>query len=151
GPTSRRVFVTSKTYPGDFGGLTGADAECQKLATAAHLGGTWLAWLTDTTQGPGSRFTHSTVPYVLVGGGQIAADWTDLTDGMIAVATDHDETGTVIPATDTTKVWSGTLADAGPIGGNCAGWTTQNTGGTWGTLTATDATWSFTSGNPCNS
>src|SRR5690242_15690863 len=42
---SRRVFVTSKTYQGTLGGLAGADMECQKLADAANLGGTWMAWL----------------------------------------------------------------------------------------------------------
>ena len=39
-------FVTSATHSGNLGGLAGADAECQRLATAADAGGrTWRAYL----------------------------------------------------------------------------------------------------------
>ena len=39
-------FVTSESHSGDLGGLAGADAECQRLATAAGAGGhTWRAYL----------------------------------------------------------------------------------------------------------
>src|SRR5262245_3061033 len=41
----RRVFVTSAIYPGNIGGLMGADAKCQTSADAAMLGGSWRAWL----------------------------------------------------------------------------------------------------------
>ena len=43
-------FVTSATHSGDLGGLTGADAECQRLGAAAGAGNrTWRAYL--STQG----------------------------------------------------------------------------------------------------
>lgn len=47
-------FVTSTVKgTGDLGGLAGADAQCQALATAAGRGGvTWHAYL--STQGPGA-------------------------------------------------------------------------------------------------
>lgn len=39
-------FVTSETHSGNLGGLAGADATCQRLATAAGAGGrTWRAYL----------------------------------------------------------------------------------------------------------
>ena len=39
-------FVTSESHSGDLGGLAGADAECQRLATAAGAGShTWRAYL----------------------------------------------------------------------------------------------------------
>src|SRR5438045_530753 len=71
-PNVRRVFVSSKAYAGDFGGITGADATCEDLASDAGLGGTWLAWLSDNDASPAARFVHANVPYALVGGAQIA-------------------------------------------------------------------------------
>lgn len=42
-------FVTSQTNSGDLGGLAGADATCQRLATAAGAGNhTWRAYLSTT-------------------------------------------------------------------------------------------------------
>ena len=39
-------FVTGETHSGDLGGLAGADASCQRLATAVGAGGrTWRAYL----------------------------------------------------------------------------------------------------------
>jgi hypothetical protein len=76
---AKRVFVSSETYTGDLGGLDGADAKCQALADAAHLGGTFKAWLSTSTVDAADRLTHSTRPYTLVDGTLIANDWTDLT------------------------------------------------------------------------
>ena len=39
------AFVTSQSYTGALGGLVGADANCQSLAEAANLVGTYRAWL----------------------------------------------------------------------------------------------------------
>src|SRR5947207_2454473 len=51
----KRVFVTSGTWTGDLkthgggtDGLDGANKLCQGAATAAALGGTWVAWLSDS-------------------------------------------------------------------------------------------------------
>ena len=57
--TPRWVFVTSDTgFNGNLGGIAGADAYCQGLASAASLGGTYKAWLTDSdpTSAPAMRF-----------------------------------------------------------------------------------------------
>jgi hypothetical protein len=54
-PTAMTFFVTSAGpgRGGDLGGLAGADAHCQALATAAGAGGrSWRAYL--STQGPGA-------------------------------------------------------------------------------------------------
>ncbi|MFA4941221.1 MAG: DUF1554 domain-containing protein [Patescibacteria group bacterium] len=40
---TKRVFVTSTTYNGNLGGVSGADEKCQARADAASLGGTWKA------------------------------------------------------------------------------------------------------------
>ncbi|MCA9638983.1 MAG: DUF4215 domain-containing protein, partial [Myxococcales bacterium] len=80
---ARRVFVTSTLYQGNLGGLAGADAKCQARAQAAGLPGTFLAWLSDNTNNPNTRFTKSMGPYVLVNGTKIANNYTDLTDGTL--------------------------------------------------------------------
>lgn len=41
--SAKRIFLTSITYQGNLGGVTGADTLCQGRATARSLGGTWKA------------------------------------------------------------------------------------------------------------
>lgn len=109
-PTSKRVFVTSTTYNGNLGGLSGADQKCQDRASAASLGGTWKAWLssgntaTQTNTSPALRFTKSTVPYKLLSGAVVANDWTDLTDGTIATSISETE----LKTTYYPSVWTNT-------------------------------------------
>jgi len=72
------VFITSKKFGGNLGGLAGADAICQKLSTCAGLGGTYKAWLSDTDYPVKDRFVHSTVPYYRVDGRKVADSFDDL-------------------------------------------------------------------------
>lgn len=151
GPVSR-VFASSRTYTGlvGAGGLEGGDAECQSMADAAGLGGTWMAWLS-TWSGPtaGSRLAHATHPYVLVGGGTVANDWTDLTDGSIGVPIHNDETGA--PTDDTvTRVYTGTNTDGANFSPCCGDWTTANNGSMTGLTTAMDAKWTTATGVSCD-
>ena len=89
-----RVFVTSDTYNGNLGGLTGADAKCQAAANSADLGGTWKAWLCDDTGNASERLEHFSGNYVLVDGSTtVAEDWDDLTDGYLAHAINVTEVG----------------------------------------------------------
>jgi hypothetical protein len=105
----KRVFVTSNIYRGDLGGLLGADAKCQALADAAGLGGEFKAWL--SAAGPGNsaadRLTHATGPYVRVDGVQVAANWTDLVDGLLSAPISIDEHGAPV-ISGTMGVWTGT-------------------------------------------
>ncbi len=82
-PQQKIVFVTEGAFDGDLGGLAGADAICQAEVTAAGLPGVFKAWLSDSVEGPDTRFVQATVPYTLVDGTQVAANWADLTDGEI--------------------------------------------------------------------
>lgn len=82
--SSKRVFVTSTTYNGNLGGLSGADAKCQDRANAANLDGTWKAWLSeenssDKSKNVAGRLTHASIPYSLLNGDIVANNWTDLT------------------------------------------------------------------------
>lgn len=94
---AKRVFVTSTTYNGNLGGLSGADAKCQARANAVNLGGTWKAWITDYSNvDAASRLNHSTVPYQLLNGTVIANNWADLTDQTLMKPIEITEYGTVV-------------------------------------------------------
>ncbi len=92
----KTVFVTSQTYQGDLGGLAGADAKCNALASVAGLDGTYKAWLSDATGSPSTRFRRSSVPYTLVDGVVIANDWDDLVDGTLLSPINVTDKGDVL-------------------------------------------------------
>jgi len=144
--TRKRVFVTSQLYTGNFGGLAGADARCQERADAAGLGGTYMAWLSDNTGSPSTRFTRSSVPYVLVDGTVVADNWTDLTDGTIDAPINRTELNGAPPNGDMTctsvSVWTNTRTDGTQWnpGNSCNNWT--GTGSAlWGYFTLASAEW----------
>ena len=93
--SSRYLFVTSTLYDGDLGGLDGADAKCQSHADAASLPGQYKAWLGAGTAGPSSRFTQSTVAYVLPTGKRVALNYLDLVNGVSSLI-DEDENGDAV-------------------------------------------------------
>ncbi len=118
------VFVTSASFKGNLGGLTGADAICQAEAddpASIVPAGTYLAWLSDGTDSPDTRFTKTAHPYLLPDGTKIAEDFTDLTDGSILHAIDIDPTGTPL---GTQKIWTGTDPDGTTAQSvmTCGGW-----------------------------
>ncbi|MGQ0507142.1 MAG: hypothetical protein ACT4TC_17680 [Myxococcaceae bacterium] len=60
--TPARLFLTSKTYPGNFGqgtmsSLAKADSSCQELAGAAGLGGNFKAYLSNSATDAYDRLT----------------------------------------------------------------------------------------------
>jgi hypothetical protein len=129
---SKRVFVTSSSYNGNLGGLVGADAKCQQAAAAAGLGGTFRAWLSDNTTSASARLTHSTLPYVLMSGVQIADDWTDLTDGTLDNRIGVDEYGASV---GNWEVWTGTHSDGSAYNGqNCSAWSDDSHTAPWGAV-----------------
>ena len=54
-PKRKRVFVTKAAFTGTLGGVEGADQACTTAATAANLGGTWLAWIGDSHRNAGAN------------------------------------------------------------------------------------------------
>ncbi len=148
--TENKVFVTSATYTGNLGGLTGADAICQKHANAAALPGKYMAWLADATGSPATRFYQSTVPYKMVDGTVVANNWTDLTDGTVVnkitkyetggtisgseVWTNVNANGTATSSTSDCKLWTDTTnfinigQKGNPLQANATAWTD------WGTM-----------------
>jgi len=147
----RIVFLTSVSYAADLGGLAGADAKCQALATSAGLPGVFKAWLSDATTAARDRLTHATVPYQRVDGMVVARDWSELTSGvMLENPIFVTETGGGPPAQPRANCYPTTWTDTDPYGGienggDCQGWTsTADAGaGTWlGASGSTYPTWS---------
>ncbi|HEX8795334.1 MAG TPA: hypothetical protein VF765_30505 [Polyangiaceae bacterium] len=150
----KTVFVTSAVYAGNLGGLAGADSKCQTLASAAHLSGTYMAWLSDATSTAASRLTHSTGPYVLVDGTVVASDWTQLASGVLNSAIDKTEqNGSAAAGTASSQAcfgvacaWTDTNADGTLAQGSysCKDWTSQssNDNAVLGETSSTSNYWS---------
>jgi len=135
--TSTRVFVTSTTYNGNLGGLSGADAKCQTVANNANLGGVWKAWLSDSVTSAASRLNHSNGPYQLLNGTTIANNWIDLTGGSINHAINLSEYKSTVEAGN---VWTNTTRtgeinkDISIQPANCQNWTDGIGDGTRGSI-----------------
>jgi hypothetical protein len=140
----KRVFVTSTTTTGNFGGLAAADAVCAARAAAANLPGTFKAWLSTSTTSAASRLTHATVPYYRRSGTtvvRLAQNWTELVSGATTVPgpITFDETG----ATVTGGAWTGTNTSGASSTPSCSDWTstTASSGGRYGSVRAEDIGW----------
>ena len=141
--TCKRVFVSADPPPGkgNFGGLAAADTFCQSAADTNLLGGSWKAWLSDSTTSASARLTHASVPYVLLDGAQIAANWNALTSGTLAHSINVSEDGAVH---SNLEVWTGTTAAGAYSGHACSGWTSVSSSitGDVGRTNETNGDWS---------
>ncbi len=126
-----RVFITATVSTGNLGGLEGADARCQNRAEAAHLPGSYMAWLSNDSASPSTRFPlKSTGPYWTPDRVRIANNWDDLTDGTLEATIVVTETG--FSPGGYYRVWTHTRPDgtAGGVGNvNCQNWTSAGAGG----------------------
>jgi len=152
---ARRVFVSNEIYDGALGGYAGADATCQTLAGGAGLGGTWMAWISDSTSSPSERFSRPTVGYYLLDGSQLAASWTDLTTHGLAHAIDLSETGVSQDAdtNDGSKTWTGTLYTGVLSASSCTDFTSgaASVSGTVGHCTGDgDDNWTSATTDDCD-
>ncbi|MDO8498294.1 MAG: DUF1554 domain-containing protein [bacterium] len=160
-PLSKRVFVTSTTYNGNLGGLSGADAKCQERANVAGLTGTYKAWLSDSQTSAAYRLNHFGGPYILLNRLVIANNWADLTDNSIINPIRIDETGIALVdyGLSNNKVITGTNVngDIFNIYGTCSNWSTitppdneaGNIGG--GSYTSINSQWTQGLSFPCSS
>ena len=150
----KTIFVTSVSFKGNLGGLKGADAKCQAQAddpASIVPSGTYLAWLSDGTDSPNTRFTKSSHPYLLPDGTKIAENYTDLTDGSIQHFINIDPTGKTVGHN---PFWTGTNQDGTtvPPFRTCNGWMVSytNAHGMMGSTVHTLTTWSSQTQQPCN-
>ncbi|MGB7291827.1 MAG: hypothetical protein WBD99_06630 [Thermodesulfobacteriota bacterium] len=153
--TPKLVFVTSTPYDGNLGGLAGADAKCQEAADNAGLEGTFMAWLSDNSDSPSTRFTTLSLgPYITTrpGSGTIAGSWSDLTDREIRDFINSNENGVSIIGS--TEVWTGTGSNGGRgvLDPTCDGWTSGDATelGVVGTTNELDDSWTFHNIRSCD-
>jgi len=124
--TSLRAFVSSTTPTGNLGGVAGADALCNQLATASKLGGTYRAWVSVSGADAVDHIT-SNGPWHLVSGEIVAASKAVLTSGTLAHLVDKDEMGATPPAAED-RAWTATGANGRYAGPDCAQWTGGGSG-----------------------
>ena len=146
----RTVFVTSQVFTGDLGGLAGADAKCQAAAIAAELPGTYRAWLSSSTESTKDRLVHSSIPYRLLDGTEIAGNWVDLTDGSLDAGINVSEnksppgkgTHSCIPSS-LPIVWTSTTDSGAAVAGEyfCDDWSGTTGDGSAGAAGFADSTW----------
>jgi len=150
----KTVFVTSVRFDGNLGGLKGADDKCQSQADGPESivpSGTYMAWLSDGTDSPDTRFKKSSHPYLLPDGTKIAENYTDLTDGSIQHVINIDPTGKTVGQN---RFWTGTNDDgttAQPFR-TCTGWMDPitNARGMVGSTGYSSTSWSSYSQSRCN-
>jgi hypothetical protein len=142
---AQRVFVSHGTYDGNLGGHAGANATCASLASAANLGGTWMAWVSDSSGSPNRNFMKATIGYRLLDGTLVAANWTALTSGTLSHAIDVDQTrASLAGATGSAAMtWTSTAATGMAMGDSCNQFTSNasSASGQVGSCTSTSATW----------
>ncbi|MBL8923751.1 MAG: hypothetical protein JNJ54_33155 [Myxococcaceae bacterium] len=120
--TPRRLFVTSLTFNGNLGGLSGADTLCQNVAGARTLGGTWRALVATSTIRPGERALRDG-PFTLLDGGVVFPNRAALTFGLPTTLAITNELG--VPVSNA-LFWSGASATGGASAQTCSSWTSQS-------------------------
>jgi hypothetical protein len=138
-------FVTSSSMGkgGDLGGLEGADAHCQQLATTIGAGGkTWHAYLsgpeTPQAKGINARDRIGTGPWQNAKGVVIAQNVDDLhsANNKLSKETALTERGAVVSGVGYTPVWHDALTGSdregrafpGHINMTCNGWKSSEFG-----------------------
>lgn len=136
--TSMSFFVTSANpgQGGNLGGLTGADAWCQKLATAAGAGGkTWHAYLSTENPHVDARDRIGHGPWYNAKGVMIASNLDELhTGNKIDKQTGLNEKGGMVNGRGDTPITHDIMTGSTPdgrvlAGATCNDWT-ANSGST---------------------
>lgn len=117
----KRVFVTRTTYNGDLGGLAGADDKCQTAAEAFSLGGTWVAWLSDSSNSALARVT-ATGPWKDLSGESVFTNRAMLETLPLVNIAVH-ESGERAQSSD---VWTGTSTGGEASTSHCDNWSRSN-------------------------
>lgn len=142
-PTTFFITSTNPAQSGNLGGLAGADGICEKLASAAGVGGrNWHAYLSTQATGGAvavnARDRIGKGPWTNAKGVVIARDLAELHGtNNISKETALTETGAVVPGTgdpvNTHDIMTGSRPDgtAMPAGrdATCSNWTSAGTGG----------------------
>lgn len=142
-----RVFVTSGTQSGNFGGLAAADALCQSAATGAGLGGTWVAWLSSSAADAKNRLGTAR-GFVRMDGAPFGDTVASITSSPHIFNAIHlDEHGVDV---GTVTVWTGTDADGTKSSSTCTDWTTTSGSATTGTTGGGPDAWTARTTPTCS-
>jgi hypothetical protein len=139
-----RVFVTSVTYSGyidsNVHGVLEADLKCSLLG-----GGTFRAWLSETTNRAASRILGDG-PWAR-GDGRIIFLGQPISQPLFPI--NLDENGSPVEAG--ARVWTGTDGGPGNVLFTCIDWTSPTAidQGTFGDADATNSAWTNTASQPC--
>lgn len=142
------VFVSSETYTGNLGGVSGAHQKCQALAQAAGLSGTYLAWINGSTGDILDSHEQSTLPYVRIGDQALIANhWSALTSGTLANPINRTETGAVV---GNEYAWTNSTPQGGTKTSHCSDWTSTSGNGSAGLVPSALSQWTDAGTMPCN-
>ncbi len=117
------VFVSSKKYSGNLGGLLGADQKCQSLAMDAALPGVYKAWLSGSEVRAIERVAEGN--YILLNGQKLGSGKQDLInvnkdgESFLSSGINITEEGEVLQSFE--YVWTGTDT-SGELSKNCNDW-----------------------------
>ncbi len=115
------IFITRATYTPDWGGVAGANFRCQASANAAQLGGTWKAWMSDTSHDAANEFTSDGPWIAVISGITLFQNKANLR-GFPLAQIKTDELGQ--PAAN--QWWTGTLANGVKAPDTCQDWSTKS-------------------------
>jgi hypothetical protein len=142
-----RVFVTSSTRNGRFGGLAGGDAYCQNHAVAAGLGGTWTAWLSTAAVDAIDRITGDG-PWLLLDGTTVVAEnKARLASGSLLNRINMNEKKGIVSASND-QVWTATGISGRFNGPDCGNWDTGGSG-IYGEAVESGSRWTRAGGESC--
>ncbi len=154
GASAKRVFVTSTTYVGSFGGLTQADALCKQVADAATAAGQgsfngaiWKAWLSDSSTNAIARITDVGPWYRVDQKTKVFDDKAELalTQASLSAPIALDELGAAVVGN--ASYWTGTMPGGTKDPNTCSDWLSPADGGATvlmgqsGQATKTDNSW----------
>jgi hypothetical protein len=150
GTPELRLFITSARYVSHFGSLTVADDLCTAAARGALQGGTWKAWLSDSTTRARSRFT-AVGPWVQeFSDGGVVVTFPDFASlhAVPLVGLSATERGLAVGGGVT--YWTGTLL-SGDAGTTCDDWRAagSTSSGTIGETGQATPQWTATGTNDC--
>lgn len=122
----RRVFLTSKTWKSDLGGIMGAVGICRQAAEKAGIPryNTFEPWLSDSDHDVLERMYPGKGPYLRVDGLMIAPNFDALLNKQLQAPIEVDEYGMFQGG----GVWTGTRADGkrAADSGHCQNWNGQD-------------------------
>ena len=135
------VFVTSNSWNGAMGGLSGADAKCSTAAYYAGLGTNFKAIMSDDTYDAIDRMPTIDGQFVMVNSVKIADNKADMFDGSLDAVFNVDEHGNVV----TGKAWTGTECDGTKVSTTydyyCHDWGWVSADGTYGNIAGAGCSW----------